>query len=61
MLNVTHSLDENGILTIKVDTKQSFGLTSSKKSITVASSAGSVPVDETGLVFNLNVYRPAGR
>ena len=56
---VEYTLDENGILTIKIDTKVAFGLSSTGKSTIIASSSGNKQIDlgsETAFL-GLNLYR----
>lgn len=53
---------EGDILTITVDLKQEFGLSSSGKSITVASTEGNVSVPgHEEVKVGLNVYRPKAK
>jgi hypothetical protein len=53
---------EGDILTIVVDLKQEFGLSSSGKSITVASTEGNVSVPEReDIKIGLNIYRPRSK
>ena len=61
---VEYTLDENGILTIKIDTKVDFGLSSTGKSTIIASSSGNKQInlgDETTgdriAFLGLNLYR----
>ena len=54
MHNVTLEVKDN-ILTVTVDLSKSFGRSVSGKSITVATTAGAVPVE--GVLVNLNVYK----
>ena len=61
MQNMSYELDDDGLLTITVDTTKSFGPSTSGKSIIVASSGGAAAVDAEGLMVNLNVYRSAKR
>ena len=53
---------EGDTLTIVVDLKQEFGLSSSGKSITVASTEGNVSVPEREEIkIGLNIYRPRSK
>jgi predicted molibdopterin-dependent oxidoreductase YjgC len=53
---------EGDTLTIVVDLKQEFGLSSSGKSITVASTEGNVSVPEReDIKIGLNIYRPRSK
>ena len=45
------------ILTIKIDLEKEFGLSKSKKTIVVASTKGNKPVEDTGCIIGLNVYK----
>lgn len=58
MKNVKMSVTGNKLL-IEVDLSQSFGPSSSGKSITVASTEGNKPVpDAEEIKIGLNVYKP---
>nr|WP_319488503.1 hypothetical protein [uncultured Caproiciproducens sp.] len=58
MKNVKMSITDNKLL-IEVDLSQSFGLSSSGKSITVASTEGNKPVPGSEEIkIGLNVYKP---
>ncbi len=53
---------QNGILVIRVDLSQSFGPSSSGKSIIVASTGGNVAIPgREEMKVGVNVYRPLGR
>ena len=56
---VEYAIDENGILTIKIDTKVDFGLSSTGKSTIIASSSGNKQIElPNGTAFlGLNLYR----
>ncbi len=56
MKNVEMTVTGN-ILTIKVDLSKEFGLSSSKKSIIIASTEGNVSVPDRQEKVGLNVYR----
>ncbi len=56
MMNCEMTVIDN-ILTIKVDIKKSFGPSKSKKTIVVASTKGNKPVEDTGCIIGLNVYK----
>ncbi len=57
MKNVEMKLKEN-ILTIKVDITKEFGLSSSGKTIIIASTEGNIPIPEKDEIkIGLNVYR----
>lgn len=58
MKNVSIDL-KNNTLTITLDITQNFGLSSSGKSITVASTSGNVSIPGTDLKLGLNVYKQA--
>ena len=56
---VEYVIDESGILTIKIDTKVDFGLSSTGKSTIIASSSGNKQIDlgsETAFL-GLNLYK----
>ncbi len=58
MKNVELALDGD-ILTIRVDLRQTFGPSSSGKTIIIASTEGNVPVGPDRVEkIGLNVYRP---
>ena len=51
---------EGNILTIKVDISKEYGVSSSKKSIIIASTEGNVAIPENeDIKIGLNVYRKA--
>jgi hypothetical protein len=53
---------QEGVLVIRVDLSQSFGPSSSGKSIIVASTGGNISVPGSEEVkIGVNVYRPLGR
>lgn len=57
MQNVEMTVDKDGILTIKIDTKKRFNLSSTGKTIVVASTHGNIPIDESGEVkIGINCY-----
>lgn len=56
MKNVEFKVEDN-TLVIKVDLKQEFGLSSSGKSMTIASTEGNVAVSGD-IKLGLNVYKP---
>jgi hypothetical protein len=56
MKNV-HMVVEGNILTIKVDLSKEFGLSSSGKTIIIASTEGNVSVPDREEKVGLNVYR----
>ena len=56
MLNCEMSIKAN-ILTIQVNLKKEFGLSKSGKTIVVASTKGNKPVEDTGCIIGLNVYK----
>ena len=56
MKNVDISVDDN-ILTLRVDLTQSFGPSSSGKTIIIASTEGNYPLPDRIEVVGLNVYR----
>ena len=56
---VEYTLDESGILTIKINTKENFGLSSTGKTTIIASSSGNKQIDlgtETAFL-GLNLYK----
>jgi hypothetical protein len=58
MKNVTMSVTGNKLL-IEVDLSQNFGLSSSGKSITIASTEGNKPIPGAeNIKVGLNVYKP---
>ncbi|MBA2397041.1 MAG: hypothetical protein H0V70_30335 [Ktedonobacteraceae bacterium] len=58
MTNMETSVEGN-ILTIKVDLTKEYGLTSSQKSIKVASSDGNISVPgREDIKLGLNIYKP---
>ena len=57
MKNAEISTDKNGIMTIKVDTKQTFGPSKSGKTVIIASTEGNQTID--GVTIGLNVYKKA--
>lgn len=60
MKNVQMTVDKDGILTIKIDTKQEHGLSSSGKNTIIASTGGNVTVDGTDDVkIGINCYKKA--
>jgi hypothetical protein len=61
MKNVKASIDQNGILTLTIDTKLRLGKSASGKTETVATTAGNKGADAieglpAGLFVGLNVY-----
>ena len=56
---VSYTVDEDGILTIKIDTKVDFGLSSTGKSTIIASSSGNKAIEIGGetAYLGLNLYR----
>ncbi len=62
MRNIEMVVDENNILTIKVDLSKEFGLSSSGKSVIIASTDGnqSVPSPKDGIKIGVNVYKGKG-
>jgi len=56
---VEYEIDANGIMTIKIDTKVEFGLSSSGKSTIIATSSGNQKLETpNGEAFlGLNLYR----
>jgi hypothetical protein len=55
MKNVTTSVDENGILTIRIDTKHVVGPSKSGKTNVVASTLGNVPIPGAPADFRIGV------
>lgn len=58
MKNADIKTDKNGIMTITVDTKKTFGPSKSGKTIIIASTEGNQTVDG-GVTIGLNVYKKA--
>lgn len=58
MKNVTMTLTGT-ILTLTLDITKDYGLSSSGKSVTVASTSGNVSIPGTDLKLGLNAYRSA--
>ena len=62
---VEYSINDSGMLTIRVDTKNDFGLSASGKSTIIASSSGNQKInlgtnESEDLAFlGLNIYRKA--
>ena len=61
MKNITASVDADGILTLKIDTKARLGESASGKSVTVASTLGnkgkeSIPGLPDGVFLGVNCY-----
>ena len=56
---VSYEIDNDGILTIKVDTKDDFGPSASGKSTIIASSSGNAKINISGeeVFLGLNLYR----
>ncbi len=56
---VSYEIDNDGILTIKVDTKDDFGPSASGKSTIIASSSGNAKINIGGeeVFLGLNLYR----
>lgn len=61
---VEYTVDEDGILTIRIDTKQDFGPSASGKSTIIASSSGNANINIGNIVsgddfafLGLNLYR----
>ncbi|HJJ48192.1 MAG TPA: hypothetical protein O0X39_04255 [Methanocorpusculum sp.] len=59
MKNVKTSVDENGILTIKIDLNKEFGPSKSGKTITIGSTLGNKPVSRKypEIRVGVNVYK----
>lgn len=55
MKNINMTVEGN-TLTIKIDLAQRHGLSSSKKSVIVASTGGNVKIGETDLAIGINAY-----
>ena len=56
MLNCEFKVND-GILTAKIDLKKEFGLSKSGKTITVASTKGNKPIEDSDCIIGLNVYK----
>ncbi len=56
---VSYEINNEGILTIKVDTKEDFGPSASGKSTIIASSSGNAKININGeeVFLGLNLYR----
>ncbi len=60
MKNVEMSMSKDGILTIKIDTKQTHGLSGSGKNTIIATTGGNMEVPETdGIKIGINCYKKA--
>lgn len=59
MQNVQMTVDEKGILTVKIDLNQDFGPSKSGKTTIIASSCGNQKVDgaKNGAVIGINCYK----
>ena len=57
MKNVEMMVEDTNILHIRVDLSKSFGLSSSGKTIIIASTEGNQKVDGSNAVIGLNVYK----
>ncbi len=59
MRNIEMTVDDQNILTIKIDLSKEFGLSSSGKSIIIASTDGnqSVPAPRADVKIGVNVYK----
>lgn len=55
---IKYNLDESGLLSIEIDTKQDFGRSTSGKSTIIASSSGNKPIEVNGktIYLGLNLY-----
>lgn len=61
MKNIETKIDEKGMkLTIIVDLKQRHGLSSSQKTVTIASTEGNQRIGLGDISFGLNVYTKEG-
>lgn len=54
--NIEYAVDENGILTIKINTKKRGERSKSGKSVIIATTSGNVAVPGTDIVLGLNAY-----
>jgi len=57
MINAKLTVSPDQILTITVDLKEDHGPSKSGKTIIIASSQGNKPVQQTGAIVGLNIYR----
>jgi len=55
---IKYNIDESGLLSIEIDTKQDFGRSTSGKSTIIASSSGNKPIEVNGktIYLGLNLY-----
>jgi len=55
---IKYNLDDNGVLSIEIDTTQDFGRSTSGKSNIIASSSGNKPIEVNGktIYLGLNLY-----
>ena len=59
MRNIEMTVDSNNILTLKIDLSKEFGLSSSGKSVIIASTDGNqaVPSQKADIKIGVNVYK----
>ena len=67
MDNIQLDIDENDVLTLKIDLKKSLGYTRCGQSVRIASTLGNLQLwkdgapHPRGIKINLNAYRPITR
>ena len=59
---IKYSIDDNGLMTIVVDTSKDFGLSGSGKSTMIATSSGNQKINVNGedIFVGINIYKKAG-
>jgi len=55
--NVEIDLQDSGLLTIRIDTKKTCGLSKTGKSMVIASTSGNIVISDDGIVLGINCYR----
>ena len=59
---IKYEIDENGVMTLTIDTHKNFGLSGSGKSTMIATSSGNqkIQVDSEDIFVGINIYKKAG-
>ena len=59
---IKYSIDDNGLMTIVVDTSKDFGFSGSGKSTMIATSSGNQKINVKGedIFVGINIYKKAG-
>ena len=59
---VKYEIDENGVMTLWINTRENFGLSGSGKSTMIATSSGNqkIQVDGEDIFVGINIYKKAG-